>query len=100
MKQVSVIMGKLTDGIMTLSMMVMGAMVCKYVTPTIALSYTSGETTASIQTVLDSALPEILPLGSVFLIYFLMNKKNLSVLKIILIFLVICIVGSLLGVFA
>ena len=100
MKQGSGIMGKLTDGVMTLSMMVMGAMVCKYVTPSIALSYTSGETTASVQTVLDSALPGLLPLGSVFLIYYLMNKKNLSVIKIILIFLVVCIIGALLGVFA
>ena len=100
MKQGSGIMGKLTDGVMTLSMMVMGGMVCSYVTPTIALSYTSGEATASVQTFLDGALPGILPLGSVFLIYYLMNKKNFGVIKIILIFLAICIIGSLLGVFA
>lgn len=100
MKQGSGIMGKLTEGVTILSMMVMGAMVSKYVKPTIALSYTAGENVTSLQTFLDSALPGILPLGTVFLTYWLMNKKNLSVIKIILMFLVISIVGSLVGVFA
>lgn len=99
MKQGSGLMGKLTEGVTILSMMVMGAMVSKYVTPTIALSYTVGETTTTLQSFLDSALPGILPLGSVFLTYYLMSKKNLSVIKIILIFLVVCIVGALTGIF-
>jgi mannose/fructose/N-acetylgalactosamine-specific phosphotransferase system component IID len=100
MKQGSGIMGKLTEGVTILSMMVMGAMVSKYVTPKIALSYTVGETVTSVQTFLDSALPGILPLGTVWLTYWLMNKKGFSVIKIILMFLVVCVIGSLIGVFA
>lgn len=100
MKQGSGLMAKLTEGVTILSMMVMGAMVSKYVSPTVALSVTVGETTTSIQSFLNSALPGILPLGTVFLTYWLMNKKNFNVIKIILMFLVICVIGSLSGVFA
>jgi len=100
MKQGSGLMGKLTDGVTILSMMVMGAMVSKYVTPSIALSYTVNDTTTTVQSFLNSALPGILPLGTVFLTYWLMSKRSFSVIKIILMFLIVCIVGSLIGVFA
>lgn len=95
----SSLLKKLINLTSVLSMFVMGAMVCKYVNPKFALEFTSGETTASLQTFLDSALPGILPLGSVMLMYWMLNKKKLSVVKVILIFLAISLVGVVLGIF-
>ena len=76
----------------------MGAMSAKYVTPKFTLTFTAGETTASLQTFLDSALPGILPLATVFLCYYLMDKKKISATKIILGLLVFCILGALVAV--
>ncbi len=90
----------LVDGTAILSMFVMGAMTSKYVTAKVALQVTVSETTASLQSFLDSALPGIIPIGTVFLMYWLMGSKKMSVIKVILIFLVISIVGSLIGLFA
>ena len=83
------------EGTVALAMVVMGAMTASYVKPTVALAWESG----SLQAFFDSALPGILPLATVFGIYFLM-KKNMSVVKIILIFLAISVAGSVIGLFA
>lgn len=93
------VLRKVMDGMAILSMFVMGAMSAKYVTPKFTLTFTAGETTASLQTFLDSALPGILPLATVFLCYYLMDKKKISATKIILGLLVFCILGALVGLF-
>ncbi|MEY8339260.1 PTS system mannose/fructose/sorbose family transporter subunit IID [Lachnospiraceae bacterium 62-35] len=87
------------DGMAILSMFVMGAMSAKYVTPKFALTFTAGETTASLQTFLDGALPGILPLAMVFVSYYLMDKKKVGATRIIMGLLVICILGALAGLF-
>ncbi|MDL2220258.1 PTS system mannose/fructose/sorbose family transporter subunit IID [Eubacteriales bacterium OttesenSCG-928-N14] len=99
MKRGTGLLHRLTEGTVVLSMIVMGAMVARYVNPSFALSWTNGETVTSLQSFFDAALPGFLPLITVFSIYFMM-KKNLSVTKIILIFLALSIVGSLIGLFA
>lgn len=87
------------DGITVLSLFAMGAMACKYVTPAFTLSVTVNETTASLQSVVDSALPGLLPLASIFSIYWMVNKKKMGVIKIVLIFLAISLIGCLVGLF-
>lgn len=93
------IMDKFIEGTVVLSMVVMGGMVCDYVKPQFALEWTSGETTKSLQELLDSILPGILPLATVFLIYYLLQKRKMNVTVVILIFLAISLVGTLLGIF-
>lgn len=90
---------KIMDAMGILSMFVMGAMTANYVTPKVALSWTINETTASLQSFLDGALPGILPLAFVFTSYWLMSKKKVSAIKIIVGMLVICVLGALIGLF-
>lgn len=90
---------KAIDGTVIMSMFVMGAMSSQYVTAKFALEFTKGETVSSLQTFLDSALPGIVPLSTVFIMYWLLNKKKMSVINVILIFLVISVVGSIVGLF-
>jgi len=86
------------EGASVLSMFVMGAMAANYVKPTLGLSYTSGETVITLQSVLDKALPGILPLGVTMLIYFLLSKK-INPIKIILGIMVVCLICSAFGLF-
>lgn len=87
------------EGASTMSMIVMGAMTAKYVTAGFNLQITTGETVTSLQNFLDTALPGIVPLGAVFLTYWLMSKKKVNTTWIILGFAVFCILGALVGLF-
>lgn len=89
----------LMEGITVLSLFVMGAMACRYVTPAFTLQITVNETTRALQDVCDSALPGLLPLGSIFSIYWMINNKKWGVTKIVLIFLLVSFVGVLLHLF-
>ena len=52
-----------------------------------------------LQNTLDSFLPGILPLATVFGIYYLITKKKMSSAKVVLLVIAIGIVGSLIGLF-
>ena len=51
-----------------------------------------------LQDMLDGFLPGILPLSIVFGIYYLLSKKKVSSAKIVGLIIIICIIGSLVGV--
>lgn len=95
------------DAMGVLAMFVMGAMAANYVTPKFALQVTIQEAAdglvpekvATLQSFVDGALPGLLPLTTVLLSYYLMSKKNVSAIKIILGILVISILGALVGLF-
>ncbi|HIR15673.1 MAG TPA: PTS system mannose/fructose/sorbose family transporter subunit IID, partial [Candidatus Onthosoma merdavium] len=59
------------------------------------LTYGINEDT--VQSIFDGVMPNILPLGFVFLIYYLFKKKNMSVLAVILGIIVFGIAMSYLG---
>ena len=82
-----------------LSMFVMGAMTCQYVNPSFALEVVNNGTTTSLQAFLNSALPGVLPLATVFAMYGMMVKKKMNPMIVILIFLAISLVGCLIGLF-
>lgn len=52
----------------------------------------------SIQGIFDSIMPNILPLGFVFLLYWLFKKKNVNTMKLILLVIVFSIALSFLGI--
>ena len=53
---------------------------------------------ASVQGIFDSIMPNILPLGFVFLLYWLFKKKNVNTMKLILLVIALSVVLSFLGI--
>ena len=95
------ILNKLIKGASIMGCMVMGCLIVNYVKAVCGLKIVSSTTTYSIQTnFLDQVCPSILPLAVTLLVYYLMNKKRWSSLKIIGLIVVIGIVGGVTGILA
>ena len=95
------ILNKLIKGASIMGCMVMGGLIVNYVKAACGLKIVSSTTTYSIQTnFLDQVCPSILPLAVTLLVYYLMNKKRWSSLKIIGLIVVIGIVGGITGILA
>ena len=95
------ILNKLIKGASIMGCMVMGGLIVNYVKAVCGLKIVSSTTTYSIQTnFLDQVCPSILPLAVTLLVYYLMNKKRWSSLKIIGLIVVIGIVGGVTGILA
>lgn len=95
------ILNKLLKAASIMGCMVMGGLIVNYVKAVCGLKIVSSTTTYSIQTnFLDQVCPSILPLAVTLLVYYLMNKKRWSSLKIIGLIVVIGIVGGITGILA
>ena len=95
------ILNKLIKGASIMGCMVMGGLIVNYVKATCGLKIVSSTTTYSIQkNFLDQVCPSILPLAVTLLVYYLMNKKRWSSLKIIGLIVVIGIIGGVTGILA
>lgn len=92
------IIRKLTDCMGILGLTVAGCMVANYVAISTTAVFTFGETVVEIQPLLDEIMPGLLSVGTVLGLYALI-RKNVSVIKIMLILVVIGIAGAFLGVF-
>lgn len=87
----------LTKAAGILGVMVVGGLIPSYV------SFAFPETlvvagNVSIQGIFDSILPNIMPLGFVFLLYWLFKKKNVNTMKLILLVIALSVVLSFLGI--
>lgn len=82
-----------------LGMFMMGALSASFVTVSTALKVDVFGKVISLQEVLDQIAPGILPLALVFGVFYLMKVKKMSMLKILLILIGICLVGALIGFF-
>lgn len=91
-------MAKIQDAMSVLGLIVTGALTASYVNVNLKLAYTSAQTTVSIQSVLDSIFPKLLPVGVVLLGYYLITKKQYTAVKLILILLAIAVCGVILGI--
>ena len=95
----------LTEGSSVLGLLVMGALVAKWTTvnmPLVLSSYTNSageQVTATVQTILDSLMPGIVPLLMTFACMWLL-RKNVNPLIIILGLFALGIVGYAIGLFA
>lgn len=89
--------GALTKAAGILGVMVVGGLIPSYVSFAFPeeLVVAGG---VSIQGIFDSIMPNILPLGFVFLLYWLFKKKNVNTIKLILLVIVFSIVLSALGI--
>lgn len=77
---------------------VIGAMSISMVNTSLIMQIGSGDTAASLQSVLDSILPGIVPLAVTWLYYWLLGKKKVNIVLLIVITIIIGIVGAYFGI--
>lgn len=77
------IVQKISEGASVLGLLVLGVLVASWVNITTPLEYTTGEETQSVQEVLDSIMPSMLPLAATLIIIFLL-RRNISPNKILI----------------
>ena len=95
------ILNKLIKGASIMGCMVMGGLIVNYVTAECGIEIVSSTSTYSIQeSFLDAVCPKILPLAVTMLVYYLLNKRRWSSIKVIGLIIVIGIVGGVTGVLA
>ncbi len=96
--QSSGLISKIADLAAIAAYVIVGGFVPLLVYINIPLSYTNGDTTLKIQEILDGLMPGVLGLGYTLLMYFLISKKKISAVKLILVTMVVGIVGAYLGI--
>ncbi len=69
---------KFTEAMSVLGLVVIGGLTASFVNVKTKLEF-AGEATINIQKLLDGIMPGLLPLGLTFLVYYLINKKGISV---------------------
>lgn len=77
-----------------LGIFVVGALISNMGGTTIALTIPNGDAPIVLQSVLDSIFPKLIPLALTMLMYWLIAKKNFTVIKCILLLLVLGILGA------
>ncbi|GHH98626.1 PTS system mannose/fructose/sorbose family transporter subunit IID [Neobacillus kokaensis] len=96
--QSSGILGKLTHYAGIAAYVVIGGFVYKFVNMNLAWSYKAGETVVSLQKTLDGLIPGLLPVIYTLLMYYLLSKKKVGAVTLIVITMAVGIVGVLLGI--
>lgn len=94
----STVMTDVLEGANILGMTMMGALTASMVHLSTRLSMTFGETEMSIQDNLNNLFPGLLSVSVLFLYYYLISKKNMSISKIIFGTLIIAVVLSFFGI--
>lgn len=77
---------------------VVGALVASFGALNIGLQYTFGESTLVINDIVNGIMPRILPMGMVFVLFWLIKSKGWSPVKCIFLLLVVGIVGAATGI--
>lgn len=100
---VNILMGekakRITESLTILGIIVMGGIAASYVNLNIAAVYESGETIINFQELIDKIFPKLLSLTVVLTSWKLLQKENITPLKLMGIYLIICVVGVLIGLF-
>lgn len=78
--------------------MVIGAMSITMVYTSLTMQIGSGDTAASLQSVLDGILPGMIPLGVTWLYYWLLGKKKINIIWLIIGTIVVGIAGAYFGI--
>lgn len=77
---------------------VCGGFISSLVYLTLNVSYTQGETVISLQEVLDGLMPNLIPLLYTLLMYWLIDKKKVNIILLMVITIVLGILGVLAGI--
>ena len=84
---------KITRAIDIVGLCVVGAIVAQYAKVNIGLIYTSGDMTINVNEILNSVLPGLPTIAAFLGTFYLMKIKNVGIVKMILLFLAIAVVG-------
>lgn len=87
------------EGANILGMAMMGALTASMVSLSIALTANFNEATLSVQDKIDSIMPGLLPMSVLFIYYYLISKKHVSVAKMVFATIIIGLITALIGLF-
>jgi fructoselysine and glucoselysine-specific PTS system IID component len=93
------VMDRLTKGASILGLMVVGAMPATLIAISTPITIGSAKSAVGVQGILDQVVPEIIPLGLTFLVFYFV-KKNVKTTYLLLGLLVLGFAGSLIHLFA
>lgn len=84
---------RITKAIDVVGLTIIGAITAQYTNVNIGLTYTSGDLTVSVGNMIEAILPGLTKLVAFMLVFYLMKKKNVSTVKMILIIAAVSVVG-------
>lgn len=93
------IVKKLIDGASILGLFMMGSLSAMVVKLNTTIKFDVSGKDFIVQDVLDKIAPDLLPLGAIFLVYWMMKYKKMSITKVLCILVVLSIVGAVIKVF-
>lgn len=93
------IVKKLIDGVSILGLFMMGSLSAMVVKLNTTIKFDVSGKDFIVQDVLDKIAPGLLPLGAIFLVYWMMKYKKMSITKVLCILVVLSIVGAVIKVF-
>lgn len=93
------IVKKLIDGASILGLFMMGSLSAMVVKLNTTIKFDVSGKDFIVQDVLDKIAPGLLPLGAIFLVYWMMKYKKMSITKVLCILAVLSIVGAVIKVF-
>lgn len=82
-----------------LGLTVMGGLAAGFVSLTTPITWGSGEAVTQLQTIFDGIMPGLLPFAVVMLAWYLHDRKNMSILKLLGLLIAVGAAGSLIGIF-
>lgn len=88
----------LTSAVTIMGLVVVGCMIPSTVKITVPYVFTNGDATQSVQAILDSIFPYLLPALTTFLIYKGLGSKKMTTVKMVWLIILICIILTFLGV--
>ena len=95
----SKLMSNIIEGANILGMAMMGALTASMVNLAVAITANFDETTLSVQEKIDGIMPGILSIGVLFIYYYLISKKHVSVAKLVFFTIVIALLCAAIGLF-
>ena len=93
------IVKKLIDGASILGLFMMGSLSAMVVKLNTTIKFDVSGKDFIVQDVLDKIAPGLLPLGAIFLVYWMMKYKKMGITKVLCILVVLSIVGAVIKVF-
>lgn len=90
---------KIREGISRLGILIMGGIAASYVHLTTTLNFEQNSVNIQVQPLIDNIFPKLLPLLTVILCWYLMSKKGVTPIRMMIYLFLGTIVGVLLNVF-
>lgn len=92
------LMSKLTYAASVLGLMVVGGMTAENVSIKFPLAFGSGDEATTLNDVFNNIMPGLMPLLFTLLVYYLLKKKNIKTITLLLLCVAIGLIGSFFGI--